>query len=101
MFDRYEAGFNVGLGFDGITVALLARVQPLLAIPAALLLGILRAGQTQMAFEADVPQEIIDVILAIILLLVCAPIVVRWILRVRGPKDAVEQIQISSGWGGS
>ncbi len=54
VFDRYEAGFNVGLGFDGITVALLARVQPLLAIPAALLLGVMRAGQTQMAFEADV-----------------------------------------------
>ena len=99
MFDRYEAGFNVGLGFDGITVALLARVQPLLAIPAALLLGIMRAGQTAMAFRADVPQEIIDVILAIMLLLVCAPIVVRWIMRVRGPKDAVEQIQITSGWG--
>ena len=99
VFDRYEAGFNVGLGFDGITVALLARVQPLLAIPAALLLGIMRAGQTRMAFVADVPQEIIDVILAFMLLLVCAPIVVRWILRVRGPKDAVEQIQITSGWG--
>ena len=45
VFGRYEAGFNVGLGFDGITVALLARVQPLLAIPAALLLGIMRAGR--------------------------------------------------------
>ena len=100
-FHRYEAGFNVGLGFDGITVALLARVQPLLAIPAALLLGIMRAGQPAMSFRADVPQEIIDVILAIILLLVCAPIVVRWILRVRGPKDAIERIQITSGWGGT
>jgi ABC-type uncharacterized transport system permease subunit len=99
VFDRYEAGFNVGLGFDGITVALLARVQPLFAVPAALLLGIMRAGQPAMSFRADVPQEIIDVIVAIILLLVCAPIVVRWILRVRGPKDAVERIQITSGWG--
>ncbi len=54
-----------------------------------------------MSFRADVPQEIIDVILAIILLLVCAPIVVRWILRVRGPKDAIERIQITSGWGGT
>jgi len=99
--NRYVAGFNAGLGFDGITVALLARVQPLLAVPAALLLGIMRAGQSTMSFRADVPQEIIDVILAIILLLVCAPIVVRWIMRVRGPKDAVEQIQITSGWGGT
>ncbi len=100
VFYRYEAGFNVGLGFDGITVALLARVQPLLAIPAALLLGIMRAGQTNMAFEADVPQEIIDVILAMILLLVCAPIVVRWLLRLRRPKDEGAVIQLTSGWGG-
>ncbi len=100
VFSRYEAGFNVGLGFDGITVALLARVQPLLAIPAALLLGIMRAGQTQMAFRADVPQEIIDVILAIILLLVCAPIVVRWLLRLRRPRDEGAMIQLTSGWGG-
>jgi simple sugar transport system permease protein len=99
VFYRYEAGFNVGLGFDGITVALLARVQPLMAIPAALLLGIMRAGQTTMAFRADVPQEIIDVILAIILLLVCAPIVVRWILRLRRPRDEGAAIQLTSGWG--
>ena len=101
VFDRYEAGFNVGLGFDGITVALLARVQPLMAIPAALLLGIMRAGQTQMSFEADVPQEIIDVILAIILLLVCAPIVVRWLLRLRRPRDEGAMVQLTTGWGGS
>jgi ABC-type uncharacterized transport system permease subunit len=99
VFDRYEAGFNVGLGFDGITVALLARIQPLLAIPAALLLGVMRAGQSQMAFRAGVPQEIIDVILAIILLLVCAPVVVRWLLRLRRPRDEGGTIQLTSGWG--
>jgi simple sugar transport system permease protein len=72
----------------------------LLAIPAALLLGIMRAGETQMAFEADVAPEIIDVILAIILLLVCAPIVVRWLLRLRRPRDEGATIQLTSGWGG-
>ena len=99
VFGRYESGFNVGLGFDGITVALLARVQPLLAIPAALLLGIMRAGETAMAFKAGVAPEIIDVILAIILLLVCAPIVVRWILRLRRPRDEAPTVQLTSGWG--
>ncbi len=103
VYRRYESGFNVGLGFDGITVALLARVQPLLSIPAALLLGIMRAGQTQMAFESGIKQDIIDVILAITLLLICAPIVVRWLLRLRRPKegDLVQNLQLTSGWGGS
>ena len=98
-FGRYESGRNVGLGFDGITVALLARINPILAIPSALLLGMMRAGQTKMAFDAKVAPEIIDVILAIILLLVCAPIVVRWILRLRKPKDEVAVVQLTSGWG--
>jgi len=101
VFGRFESGRNVGLGFDGITVALLARIHPLLAIPSALLLGVLRAGQTQMAFESKVAPEIIDVILAIILLLVCAPIVVRWILRLRKGTTGAESLQLTSGWGAS
>ena len=32
---RYQPGFNVGLGFDGITIALLAKTNPLGVIPAA------------------------------------------------------------------
>lgn len=97
---RYESGRNVGLGFDGITVALLARINPLMAIPSALLLGMMRAGQTQMSFESKVAQEVIDVILAIILLLVCAPIVVRWLLRLRrSTDDPTGSVQLTSGWG--
>ena len=102
MFGRFESGANVGLGFDGITVALLARINPLMAVPSALLLGLMRAGQSKMAFDSKVAPEIIDVILAIILLLVCAPIVVRWLLRVRrADDDGAEAIQLTSGWGAS
>jgi ABC-type uncharacterized transport system permease subunit len=100
VFGRYESGRTAGLGFDGITVALLARINPILAIPSALLLGGMRAGQTKMAFDAKVAPEIIDVILAIILLLVCAPIVVRWILRLRRRDDGgAINVQLTSGWG--
>ena len=35
---RYEPGFNAGLGFEGITIALLARTHPLAVIPAAILI---------------------------------------------------------------
>jgi general nucleoside transport system permease protein len=96
---RYEPGFNSALGFDGITVALLARTEPLLAIPASLLIGIMRAGSTKMQFDAHVEPEIIDVILAIILLLVAAPIVVRWILRLKKARGEEDTLQLTSGWG--
>jgi ABC-type uncharacterized transport system permease subunit len=101
VFGRYESGRQAGLGFDGITVALLARINPIMAIPSALLLGMMRAGQTKMAFDAKVAPEIIDVILAIILLLVCAPIVVRWVLRLRRRPEETGpvNVQLTSGWG--
>jgi ABC-type uncharacterized transport system permease subunit len=48
---RFQPGFNTGLGFDGITVALLGKTSPFGVIPAALLLGAMRAGSSQMQFE--------------------------------------------------
>lgn len=40
---RFEPGFQTGLGFDGITIALLARTNALAVIPAALLIGAMDA----------------------------------------------------------
>ena len=41
---RYQDGIAGTLGFDGITIALLARSSPLGTIPAALLVGAMRSG---------------------------------------------------------
>ena len=46
---RYQPGFNVGLGFDGITVALLGKTSPFGVIPAAILVGAMKAGSSQYA----------------------------------------------------
>ena len=80
---RFEAGVNVGLGFEGITIALLARANPLGVIPAALLVGLMEAGASRMQFKAGVAPELIDVIQALILFFVAAPIIIRWVLRMR------------------
>jgi simple sugar transport system permease protein len=94
---RYQPGFNVGLGFDGITIALLARTHPIGVIPAALLVGAMKAGSNQMQFSAGVPMGIIDVVLALILFFVAAERVVRWLIRSKRP--AAEKITFSAGWG--
>ena len=94
---RYQPGFNVGLGFDGITIALLGRIHPLGVIPAALLIGAMKAGASRMQFSADVAGEIIDVIQALILFFVAADVIVRWIIRSRIVED--EKIALSTGWG--
>jgi branched-subunit amino acid ABC-type transport system permease component len=41
---RFEPAVGGTLGFDGITIALLARANPLATIPAAFLVGVLRTG---------------------------------------------------------
>lgn len=95
---RYEPGFNVGLGFDGITVALLGKTSPFGVIPAALLLGAMRAGSNVMQLEAGVAKEIIDIITAFILFFVAADVIVKWIIRQRDSDD--DKIVLSKGWGG-
>lgn len=94
---RFQPGFNTGLGFDGITVALLGRTSPFGVIPAALILGIMRAGASQMQFNAGVAPEITDVITALILFFVAADVIVRRLLRMRATDD--EQVTLSTGWG--
>ncbi|MEE4194597.1 MAG: ABC transporter permease [Anaerolineae bacterium] len=92
---RYEPGFNIGLGFDGITISLLGGMHPLGTIPAALLVGAMKAGANTMQFEAGVAKEIIDVIQSLMLFFVAADMIVRYILRIR--KDGTE-VSLSSGW---
>ena len=93
---RFEPGFNVGLGFDGITIALLAKTHPLGNIPAALLIGAMKAGASTMQFEAGVPKEIIDVIQSLMLFFVAADVIIRRILRMR---ESDEKVSLTSGWG--
>ena len=94
---RFEPTFNAGLGFDGITIALLARANPIATIPAALLVGTLRSGAATLQFETGIEPEVVDVILALTLLFVAAPIVSRLLLR----KKAQKRTSAGSGWGGA
>jgi general nucleoside transport system permease protein len=94
---RFQPGFNAGLGFEGITVALLAKTHPIGVIPAALLLGAMSAGSNLMQFSAGVPNQITDVITAFILFFVAADVIVKRLLRQRVVDD--EKITLSSGWG--
>jgi simple sugar transport system permease protein len=94
---RFQPGFNAGLGFDGITVALLAKTNPIGVIPAAILLGAMRAGASQMQFSAGVAKEITDVITAFILFFVAADVIVKKLIRQKTSED--DKITLSSGWG--
>jgi len=94
---RYQPGFNVGLGFDGITVSLLGKTNPFGNILAALLVGAMKAGSSQMQFDAGVAAEITNVIQALMLFFVAADMIVRWIIRARAEDG--EGVSLTAGWG--
>lgn len=79
----YPAVFGTSIGFDGITIALLGRSEPIGIMLSALLLGAMRAGAPLMQIQARVPVEIIDVIQGVILIFLAAEIIVRQIFRLK------------------
>lgn len=89
---RFEPAFNAGLGFDGITVALLGRANPLGVIPAAILIGGMRASASTVQFEAGVAPELVDLLLAMILFFVTAPLLAKFF------KSRKENVAMTSGW---
>jgi ABC-type uncharacterized transport system permease subunit len=92
---RFEPAIVGSLGFDGITIALLARANPLATIPAAFLVGVLRTGAAGLQFSTGIAPEIVDLLLAIILLMVSIPVLGKWIFRSRADKVSVA----STSWG--
>ena len=82
----YPAVFGTGIGFAGITVALLGRAHPVGILLAALLLGGMRAGAPSMQITANIPIEIIDVIQGLILLFLAAEVVIRRTFRIRAER---------------
>jgi simple sugar transport system permease protein len=98
----HTAGFSVGYGFDSIAVALLGRADPIGVLPSALLFGGLAAGASRMQFLSQIPIDIIKVIQALILIFVAAPALVRWLYRIRVPREAESvagDVQFTAGWG--
>ena len=70
--NRLIVGMSLGMGFEGVNIATLARLNPLLIPISSLLYGYMRAGAEVMERTTDVSRELVMVIQAVILLLVTA-----------------------------
>jgi simple sugar transport system permease protein len=81
------ASFSVGYGFDSIAVALLARSNPWAILPSAFLFGAMRHGAAFMQLQTQVSSDLISIVQAIVIMFVAAPVMVRWIFRLRDLPD--------------
>ena len=73
------------IGFDAITVAMLGRNKAWGTFGAGLLFGAFKAGGYAMQAK-DVPIDMILILQAVIVLLIAAPALVRWLFRLPDAK---------------
>ncbi len=69
---RLYASFSPGYGFDGIAVALIGMNSPIGIVVGALLFGAFRSGGNRMQMRAQVPDAIVSVIQAFVIIAVVA-----------------------------
>ncbi len=87
---RLMDGISGGVGFVGIIVALLARLNPLAVLPTALLYGGMTVGADAMQRRANIPSSITFILQSLIVLLVLAS---SMLLRYRVNLAALRPVQ--------
>jgi simple sugar transport system permease protein len=94
-------GVFVSIGFDSIAIALLARANPFVIILTATLWGSMLSGGGLMQQETGLSIDAVRIFQALVLLLVAADAIVRWVFRIRraGPVSALDTTSLSTGWG--
>jgi ABC-type uncharacterized transport system permease subunit len=84
---RFVQTFSPQYGFTALTVALLARLNPWVAILAAVFYADMIAGSSSMQANADVPKPLVDVILGLIVLMITATFAWNWSRRKKVGKS--------------
>jgi general nucleoside transport system permease protein len=79
-----------GVGFNAIALALIAGLRPSGVVLAALLFGALTSGGKNMGIASGIPFDLLSFIIALVIMFVAAPGLIRAIWRVKVPKPAPE-----------
>ncbi len=83
-----------GIGFNAIALALLASLRPSGVVAAALLFGALTTGGKVMGIESGIPFDLLFFIIAMVIIFVAAPGLIRamWRVKVSGPAPEVASV---------
>lgn len=85
-----------GVGFNAIALALLAGLRPRGVVLAALLFGVLTNGGKSMNVVSQIPFDLILLIMALVIMFVAAPGLIRTIWRVKVAKPPPEVASVSA-----
>ena len=81
LYTGYASSIQIGvmpsIGFDGIAVALLGATSPIGVVGAAFFFGILQSGKGFMNAMTDIPPDIGDVIIAVIIYFAATSVLIR------------------------
>lgn len=83
IYRRLILNISVGLAFEGVVVALLARNNPLVVPFTGLLYAYLRTGAQTMERDTNISAEIVRIIQAVVILLITAEALVSFFQRRR------------------
>ena len=83
----------VNLGFDGITVALIGANHPIGMIPAAILVGALKAGSRSMQAFAGIPLEMVRIVEGVIIIALAVPGILHMIEEYMRRKRELQELQ--------
>lgn len=83
-----------GIGFNAIALALLAALRPSGVVAAALLFGALTTGGKVMGIESGIPFDLLFFIMAMVIMFVAAPGLIRavWRVKVSAPAPEVASV---------
>ncbi|HHV93678.1 MAG TPA: ABC transporter permease [Firmicutes bacterium] len=84
-------GFT-GYGFDGIAVAMLGSNHPLGVIAGASLFGIMARGSQNMQSVAQVPQEVVGIVQAAVIIFIAADYIIRRLVGWRRSQKAGQRL---------
>ena len=97
LLKQLTLNISLGIGFEGIVVALLARNDPKAVPLAGLFYGYLRTGAQIMERSSDVTREMVLVIQAIIILLITAervlPLIQAWWRKRKSPEEILTNVE--------
>jgi simple sugar transport system permease protein len=97
LLKQLTLNISLGIGFEGIVVALLARNDPKAVPLAGLFYGYLRTGAQIMERSSDVTREMVLVIQAIIILLITAervlPLIQAWWRKRKSPEEILTSVK--------